>query len=110
MLSRENAITRHRCNTASRGKFSPCGSGRISGQIGKACRRVVRLNGFRWETKPMSQAVPERRRVLRALGLSTVLLSAVAAAQQNPEAPPLSLPTVEVVGATPLLGSGVDRD
>ena len=26
------------------------------------------------------------------------------------DAPPLTLPTVEVVGATPLLGSGVDRD
>ena len=42
--------------------------------------------------------------------MATVLLSAAAAAQQPSEAPPLSLPTVEVVGATPLLGSGVDRD
>jgi hypothetical protein len=42
--------------------------------------------------------------------LATVLLSAAAAAQQPIQAPPLSLPTVEVVGATPLLGSGVDRD
>ncbi|HJY51962.1 MAG TPA: Plug domain-containing protein, partial [Stellaceae bacterium] len=42
--------------------------------------------------------------------MATVLLSAAAAAQQPIEAPPLSLPTVEVVGATPLLGSGVDRD
>jgi outer membrane receptor protein involved in Fe transport len=54
--------------------------------------------------------MPYLRRVLQALGLATVLLSAAAAAQQTPEAPPLSLPTVEVVGATPLLGSGVDRD
>src|SRR6201998_3307842 len=50
------------------------------------------------------------RRVLEALGLATVLLSAAAAAQETSEAPPFSLPTVEVVGATPLLGSGVDRD
>src|ERR1700749_4432287 len=50
------------------------------------------------------------KRVLQALGLAMVLLSAAAAAQQAPEAPSLSLPTVAVVGATPLLGSGVDRD
>jgi outer membrane receptor protein involved in Fe transport len=50
------------------------------------------------------------RRVLQALGAATILLSVAAAAQQTPEAPPLSLPTVEVVGATPLLGSRVDRD
>ena len=54
--------------------------------------------------------MPDLRRVLQALGLAMVLLSAAAAAQQTPEAPSLSLPTVEVVGATPLLGSGVDRD
>src|SRR5260370_33481546 len=54
--------------------------------------------------------MPDLRRVLPALGFATVLLSAAAAAQQPSEAPPLSLPTVEVVGATPLLGSGVDRD
>src|SRR5437868_2981823 len=54
--------------------------------------------------------VVDLRRSLQALGLATVLLSAAAAAQQPSEALPLSLPTVEVVGATPLLGSGVDRD
>src|ERR1700750_57172 len=54
--------------------------------------------------------MPEVARVLRALGLATGLLSAAAAAQQTSEAQPCSLPTVEVVGATPLLGSGVDRD
>src|SRR5947209_16836725 len=54
--------------------------------------------------------MPELTRVLRALGLAMVLLSTGAAAQQSTEAPPMSLPTVEVVGATPLLGSGVDRD
>src|SRR5260370_2331998 len=54
--------------------------------------------------------MPDLRGVLPALGFATVLLSAAAAAQQPSEAPPLSLPTVEVVGATPLLGSGVDRD
>ena len=54
--------------------------------------------------------MPDLRHVLQALGLATVLLSAAAAAQQPAEAPSLSLPTVEVVGATPLLGSGVDRD
>src|SRR5690348_4923048 len=53
--------------------------------------------------------MPDLRRVLPSLGLAIVLLSAAAAAQQLSEAP-LSLPTVEVVGATPLLGSGVDRD
>ena len=46
-----------------------------------------------------------------ALGFAAVLLSVAAMAQNPPEAPPLSLPTVEVVGVTPLLGSGgVDRD
>ena len=54
--------------------------------------------------------MPDLRRVLQALGLATVLLSGAAAAQQPAEAPALSLPIVEVVGATPLLGSGVDRD
>jgi outer membrane receptor protein involved in Fe transport len=48
--------------------------------------------------------------MLQALGLAAFLLSTAAAAQQAIEAPPLSLPAVEVVGATPLLGSGVDRD
>src|ERR1700757_2741426 len=50
------------------------------------------------------------RRISPALGLAAVLQSAAAPAQQPSEAPTLSLPTVEVVGATPLLGSGVDRD
>ncbi len=54
--------------------------------------------------------MPDLRHVLQALGLATVLLSGAAAAQQPAAAPALSLPTVEVVGATPLLGSGVDRD
>src|SRR5438270_13356708 len=49
-------------------------------------------------------------RARQALGLATCLLSATPAEQQTPQTPPLSLPTVEVVGATPLLGSGVDRD
>src|ERR1700747_582850 len=48
--------------------------------------------------------------MLQALGLAAFLLSAAAAAQQPIEVPQLSLPAVEVVGATPLLGSGVDRD
>src|ERR1700758_2548191 len=50
------------------------------------------------------------RHLWPALGFAAVLLSAAAMAQQPSEAPPLSLPAVEVVGATPLLGSGVDRD
>ena len=50
------------------------------------------------------------RRISPALGLAAVLQSAASPAQQPSEAPALSLPTVEVVGATPLLGSGVDRD
>src|ERR1700758_3368680 len=50
------------------------------------------------------------RHLWPALGFAAVLLSAAAMAQQTSEAPPLSLPAVEVVGATPLLGSGVDRD
>ncbi len=54
--------------------------------------------------------MPDLRRVLLALGSAMVLLSAAAAAQQPSEAPSLILPSVEVVGATPLLGSGVDRD
>jgi outer membrane receptor protein involved in Fe transport len=52
--------------------------------------------------------------VLPAAALPLLLLSAVAAAQDAvapPEAEtPLTLPPVEVVGATPLLGSGVERD
>ena len=54
--------------------------------------------------------MPHLRRMLQALGLAAFLLSAAAAAQQPIEVPQLSLPAVEVVGATPLLGSGVDRD
>jgi len=53
------------------------------------------------------------RHVLPGAALALVLLSAVAAAQDaaptNAELP-LTLPPVEVVGVTPLLGSGVDRD
>jgi len=50
------------------------------------------------------------RYLVPALGLASFLLSAAAAAQQPSEAPSISLPAVEVVGVTPLLGSGVDRD
>ena len=53
------------------------------------------------------------RQVLPGAALALVLLSAVVAAQDaaptNAELP-LTLPPVEVVGVTPLLGSGVDRD
>src|SRR6516164_6669855 len=53
------------------------------------------------------------RHVLPGAALALVLLSAVVAAQDaaptNAELP-LTLPPVEVVGVTPLLGSGVDRD
>src|SRR6201987_2556360 len=53
------------------------------------------------------------RQVLPGAALALLVLSAVAAAQDtastDPETP-LTLPPVEVVGATPLLGSGVDRD
>jgi outer membrane receptor protein involved in Fe transport len=52
--------------------------------------------------------------VLPAAALPLLLLSAVAAAQDAVAPPepetPLTLPSVEVVGATPLLGSGVERD
>jgi hypothetical protein len=51
-------------------------------------------------------------RVLPGAALPLLLLSAVAAAQDAAPTegePPLTLPPVEVVGATPLLGSGVDR-
>jgi iron complex outermembrane recepter protein len=51
--------------------------------------------------------------ILAAPALVVALLPAAAAAQDNsagsPAAAPITLPTVEVVGATPLLGSGVDR-
>ena len=52
------------------------------------------------------------RQVLSGVA-SAMLLSAAAAAQDVAPAgseTPLTLPPVEVVGATPLLGSGVDRD
>jgi outer membrane receptor protein involved in Fe transport len=53
------------------------------------------------------------RQVLSGLAAATLLLTATAAAQDAAPAgseTPLTLPPVEVVGATPLLGSGVDRD
>jgi iron complex outermembrane recepter protein len=53
------------------------------------------------------------RGVLPGAALPLLLLSAVAAAQDaTPTGAelPLTLPPVEVVGVTPLLGSGVDRD
>jgi iron complex outermembrane receptor protein len=48
------------------------------------------------------------RHLSPAAALALLLISAGAAAQE--QAPSLALPPVEVVGATPLLGSGVDRD
>ncbi|MGC2524001.1 MAG: TonB-dependent receptor [Stellaceae bacterium] len=53
-------------------------------------------------------------RRLTGSAAALVLLSSAAAAQQAPAAPgptdlSITLPTVEVVAATPLLGSGVDR-
>jgi iron complex outermembrane receptor protein len=53
------------------------------------------------------------RQVLPGAALALLVLSAVAAAQDTASTDaetPLTLPPVEVVGATPLLGSGVDRD
>ena len=50
---------------------------------------------------------------LPGAALASLLLSATAAAQDQAAAPAtteLTLPPVEVVGATPLLGSGVDRN
>lgn len=60
--------------------------------------------------------MPGLRHVLPAPVLALVLLAATAAAQEPsaptaPEGvPPVALPPVEVVGVTPMLGSGVDRD
>jgi iron complex outermembrane receptor protein len=57
-----------------------------------------------------------KRPFLFAAGLGLALLYSVAAAQEPAATPsaeetaPVTLPPVEVVGATPLLGSGVDRD
>ena len=51
--------------------------------------------------------------VLPGAAVALLLLLAVAAAQGTASTDaelPLTLPPVEVVGATPLLGSGVDRD
>jgi iron complex outermembrane receptor protein len=66
------------------------------------------------------RAPPERRCRVRAAGCLTVLGLAVllqpspALAQADAGAPPAQtetvLPPVEVIAATPLLGSGVDRD
>jgi iron complex outermembrane recepter protein len=52
------------------------------------------------------------RRVLPVLAVALVLLPAAATAgsPSAEEGAPVTLPEVEVVGATPLLGSGVDRD
>src|SRR6516165_4644283 len=53
------------------------------------------------------------RQVLPGAAVALLLLSAAAAAQDTAPADaelPLTLPPVEVVGVTPLLGSGVDRD
>src|SRR6516165_1984492 len=53
------------------------------------------------------------RQLLPGAALALLVLSAVAAAQDSAPTDaqtPLTLPPVEVVGATPLLGSGVDRD
>src|SRR6516165_3397171 len=53
------------------------------------------------------------RQVSPGAAFTLLLLSAVAAAQDTAPTDaglPLTLPPVEVVGATPLLGSGVDRD
>src|SRR6516162_11744356 len=52
----------------------------------------------------------DRASVWTVLVLTPLLIAAAAKAQQPAEEAPLSLPAVEVVGATPLLGSGVDRD
>src|SRR6516165_2162999 len=53
------------------------------------------------------------RQVLPGAAVALLLLSAAAAAQDTAPADaelPLTLPAVDVVGATPLLGSGIDRD
>ena len=63
----------------------PCGSGRISGQIGKARPPVVWLNGWGDGADELSNARPEMR--LAGAWLCNVLLSAAAAAQQPSEAP-----------------------
>ena len=52
----------------------------------------------------------DRASVWTVLVLTPLLIAAAAKAQQPAEEAPLSLPAVEVVGATPLLGSLVDRD
>jgi iron complex outermembrane recepter protein len=49
---------------------------------------------------------PGRLMVLPALMLACV----PAGAQQAPSQPPIVVPTVDVIGTSPLLGSGVDRD
>jgi iron complex outermembrane recepter protein len=54
----------------------------------------------------------QRRWILAAPALVPVLLSPAFAQDSSPGSPaaaPITLPTVEVVAATPLLGSGVDR-
>src|SRR5947209_3768071 len=52
------------------------------------------------------------RQVLPILATALVLLATAATAEppSAEETAPMTLPAVEVVGATPLLGSGVDRD
>jgi iron complex outermembrane recepter protein len=54
----------------------------------------------------------DRRWILAAPALVPVLLSSAFAQDYSPSSPaaaPITLPTIEVVAATPLLGSGVDR-
>ena len=53
-----------------------------------------------------------RRWILAAPALMPALLSTAVAQDYSPSSPaaaPITLPTIEVVAATPLLGSGVDR-
>jgi len=96
------------------GERSEPGEGSASPEFSASVVRPRRAGclpskGQRWAFA-FAKNIAGLRRVRQALGLATGLLSAAAAAQQPLETPPLSLPTVEVVGVTPLLGSGVDRD
>src|SRR5438477_4124407 len=96
------------------GERSEPGEGSASPEFSASVVRPRRAGclpskGQRWAFA-LAKNVAGLRRVRQALGLATGLLSAAAAAQQPLEAPPLSLATVEVVGATPLLGCGLDRD
>src|SRR6516165_7611063 len=90
----------------------PSTAGRFLGKIGKTPGCVLGLNDLQRRAMLGGQ-MADLRQILSGAALVLVLSGVSAGAQDHSvgEAlPELTLPTVDVVGATPLLGSGVDRN